>query len=82
MPCVVLRLPQQVPFSSHQLGGDAWLYRNLFYGKRKGFFVEVGAGGGGGASRWLAAAAGWRGMLIEGDQGAPLAPTGLARYCA
>lgn len=63
-------LPPQVPFSSHSFGGDAWLYRSLFGGMRHGFFVEVGAGNGSsGPSHWLQVAAGWRGMLIEGDDG-------------
>lgn len=57
-------------FGSQDVGGDAWLYRNLFNKKRNGFFVEVGAGAGGSPTRSLQAAAGWRGMLIEGDAGA------------
>lgn len=60
----------QMPFSSQGFGGDAWLYRSLFAGMRHGFFVAVGAGNGSsGPSHWLQVAAGWRGMLIEGDEG-------------
>ncbi|KAI7842703.1 hypothetical protein COHA_003634 [Chlorella ohadii] len=63
-------LNETVHFGSQDVGGDAWLYRNLFNKKRNGFFVEVGAGAGGSPTRSLQAAAGWRGMLIEGDAGA------------
>ncbi|KAL4427674.1 hypothetical protein ABPG75_001763 [Micractinium tetrahymenae] len=59
-----------VPFKS-QFGEDRWLYNNLFFNRRNGFYVEMGAMGGMEISNswWLYKAANWTGLLIEANPG-------------
>ncbi|PRW33145.1 methyltransferase family [Chlorella sorokiniana] len=72
-PCRYMQLKSgsvnmDYPFSAEH-GEDAWLVHNLFWEKRNGFYLEVGAMDGVSASNtlWLHKAANWTGMLVEAD---------------
>ena len=79
-----LRLRLQVPWGADAHGDDSWLAEHLLRHKQRGFFVEVGAGAGGDSSvsRWFERAAGWRGLLVEGDAGERRAERGVGCGCA
>ena len=57
--------------ASSQSGEDIWAYNNLFYGKKNGIFLEMGALDGVKYSNtlWMEKEAGWRGVLIEPSTG-------------
>lgn len=60
----------QLPFTG-QWQEDEWLWNRIFYKKRGGFYLEMGAMDGVKLSNthWLHQAAGWRGLLIEACPG-------------